>query len=339
MNFRLFRFPAQPPADVTEWAVRLRSPEATDADRAAFRTWLASSQENRKAFEEERALWRVAAEAKAQHKMLDKLLAEAEGESAQQRAAPHAWFLGNYSLVRFAGVAAVAVVAVALTFHLTDMRQDSKIATRPGEQRMVRLDDGSTIQLNTGTRISYHVDSKQRRVSLEQGEAFFDVAKDPSRRFVVQVGRSEIRVLGTQFSVRQNGERLEVVVKEGRVEVIPEPTLLSTESNRRVELVPGSRLELERERIKVAAVDVNRTLAWRSGEIEFQDELLEDVVAELNRYSEAPMVIEDGSIRRLRVSGIFKATDMSGIQFMLRESLGVEFVRRDDRIAVLAPKR
>jgi len=330
-----FRLPMSRPTTATEWTVRLRSPEATDRDRADFENWLAADPRNRDALQRSENLWTLAANARVQHDMVSELIAEANGETDGSVApTPSA----RRPTWRYAIAAAVAAITVVIGFQLSVFSGDSKIITKAGEQRTVMLEDGSTIQLNTDTRISYRVDAHARRVALTRGEAFFDVAKDPSRPFVVQAGHSEVRVIGTQFSVRQTGDRIEVVVKEGRVEVIPEASVQAAETAQRLELTPGDRVELENQMIKVATVDVNRAMAWRSGEIEFRGEPLEDVIAELNRYATTPMVIEDDSLKGLRVSGLFKVADQQSIRFMLHETLGVEFTPRNDKVALTAKR-
>ncbi len=213
------------------------------------------------------------------------------------------------------------------------------VATRPGEQRTMHLADGSMIELNTNTRMSYRITADERRVTLDQGEAFFDVARDPRRPFIVKVDRSEVRVVGTKFTVRRNDGRLDVVVMEGKVEVVPEAPLVA--DAQRVQLTPGNRFELElaNHTIQIASVDVNRAMAWRTGEIEFRGETLETVIAELNRYTEKPMRIEDDALRQVRVSGLFRVADTQSVHFLLQESLGVELHERDREIGLTAGHR
>ena len=329
----LFPFPRRQPATATEWAVRLRSPEATERDRADFEAWLAADPHNREAYRRSEGLWALAANARAQHDMVSELIAEASDEHRSAIApAPHA------SRWHYALAAAVAAVAVGIGVHFAGLGGDQPLVTKAGEQRTVMLADGSSIQLNTDTQVTYRIDANVRRVALTRGEAFFDVAKDPSRPFVVEAGSTEVRVLGTQFTVRQIGERVEVVVKEGRVEVVPKASPTAVVPAHPVELTPGNRGEIEHERVKVAAVDVSRAMAWRSGEIEFRGEPLEDVIAELNRYSATPMVIEDEALKSLRVSGLFKVADQQSIRFMLSESLGVAFSARDDKVALTSKR-
>ena len=137
----------------------------------------------------------------------------------------------------------MSVVFVALVgaflFNSVNLNEDAQKPllvehkTRIGEFRTVTLSDFSRVTLNTNSRISvaYNEQSEIRRIHLLQGEAFFDVAKDPLRPFVVNVNGKEIRVVGTAFNVKSNSGYLEVLVKEGIVDFVD--LSKSAEKNRR----------------------------------------------------------------------------------------------------------
>ena len=331
----IFSFTARTPATATEWAVRMHSAEATEADRRAFKTWLAADPSHRAAYERSEQLWTLTRRARIDHDMLRDLIAEADEQAADASV--------DRRQIRWAMPAiAASLVTVALVAGLLAYRIASdtiSVATRPGEQRTMHLSDGSKIELNTNTRVSYKLTSEERRVTLDQGEAFFDVAKDPHRPFIVKVDRSEVRVTGTKFTVRRNNGRLDVIVMEGKVEVVPDAPLVA--DAQRVQLTPGNRVQLElaNHTIQVASVDVSRAMAWRTGEIEFRGESLETVIAELNRYTGKPMRIEDDALRQVRVSGLFRVADTQSVRFLLQESLGVELHERDREIGITAGHR
>ena len=106
--------------------------------------------------------------------------------------------------------------------------------TRIGEQNSITLVDGSVIQLNTDSHIQVNYEKNQRSIVLMAGEAHFEVAKDPSRPFVVKAGDGMVRAVGTAFTVRINPEALKVIVTEGKValaaatKVLPATTELDT---------------------------------------------------------------------------------------------------------------
>ncbi len=314
----LTRLHASMPASAEEWAARLSSHDVSVADRAAFTDWLNADISNRQAFDEVRRLETLPEAFQARPEMVADLLAEVVPASIA------------------AGIALVGIAAL-LAPRLVDGNLQ-RVATRHGEQRSITLPDGSVVQLNTDTQITYRVDNSVRRVNLESGEAFFDVAKDASRTFVVNTDKAEIQVVGTQFTVRRLANEVEVVVKEGKVKVVSEVPLLSTAPAERVDLTPGNRLLLASAGTlpQVALVDVNRATSWRTGVLDIDGMTLEEVVAEVNRYVASPFVIEDESIRRLLLSGRFRVGDTESIRFMLRERLNVESQPRDGGIALRA---
>ena len=237
-----------------------------------------------------------------------------------------------------------AAIATLFAPRLQEV-EPQRVTTRHGEQRSLTLPDGSVVQLNTDTQIAYRVDGDTRRVNLASGEAFFDVAKDATRPFVVSTETAEIRVVGTQFSVRTRPDAVEVIVKEGRVDVVrtekalTPARLISPAAEKTVGLVPDTHLRMAlASPPQVATVDANRATAWRSGILDIDAMTLEDVVAEVNRYVRTPFVIEDDSIRRLQLSGRFRLADTESIRFMLRERLGVESVPRGDSVALRAAR-
>jgi transmembrane sensor len=328
------------PTTAEEWAARLGAFDVTSDDRVAFDAWVRANPSNARDYERVSALEAIPLAFAGAPERIAHLLAEVEprGAVAPRRRSWHV----PASIAASVAMLGIAALLVPRLFD-NDL---SHVATRHGEQRSLTLADGSVIQLNTDTQLAYHVDSNERHVKLTSGEAFFDVAKDASRPFVVSTAVAEIHVVGTQFSVRTRGDMVDVVVKEGKVNVVPaKPALspariLSSGKEVRVELAPGNHLRLAANNAapRVATIDANRATAWRSGILDIDGMTLEDVVVEVNRYVSAPFVIEDDSIRKLEISGRFRVTDTESIRFMLRERLGVESVPRGEAIALRASR-
>jgi transmembrane sensor len=101
--------------------------------------------------------------------------------------------------------------------HAQDVFDLRRYSTPVGVFASLPLQDGSKITLDTRTQVRVDLSNTERRVDLDRGEAYFEVAKDPRRSFVVRAGRERIIALGTQFSVRRNGDDVRVVVTEGSV--------------------------------------------------------------------------------------------------------------------------
>jgi transmembrane sensor len=202
--------------------------------------------------------------------------------------------------------------AVSLTSNSPDALVPTPLvySTGKGEQLTLKLDDGSVVTHDTATTFQAAYSSKRRDVALLQGQAFFRVAKDKSRPFVVEVGGQRITAIGTAFDVRMDGERVRVALLEGRVHVDPlkpkglaqwVPSLATETLDAGQELVAsmdGAR--------SVSAADVERMVQWQQDQLIFRDDTVEVAVAELNRYSNQPIVINDPRVAALRVSGVFR---------------------------------
>ncbi|MCW0198665.1 FecR domain-containing protein [Sphingopyxis sp.] len=195
-------------------------------------------------------------------------------------------------------------------------------ATSVGEIRRVPLADGSIAAINTASEISVTLEDAARRVSVEEGEVWFQVAKDKQRPFVVAAGRARIRAVGTAFSVRRRVGGAEVLVTEGTVEVWADGA-----EGHRVRISAGSRgfiadnAAIKQESAEPSAID--RTLAWRSGKVDLSGDRLDSAVAEFNRYNERKLVVANPAIAGERLDGVFRTDDPEGFAQAVHITLGV----------------
>jgi transmembrane sensor len=235
-------------------------------------------------------------------------------------------------VVRFAAAAAV-IATIGGWFlwwnggHITPQRY----ATRHGEQRSWRLADDSVLRLDTDTAVTVRYGRHERRAEVEYGRALFEVVHEAGRSFRVLAGSAEVVAVGTQFSVYRQDRSTLVTVVQGQVDV--------TAGNRQARAdVDGVRRSLrvsagEQLRVKLGflaedptRVDVQRSTAWLRGELAFEQQPLEAVAAEFNRYGALPIKIETPALRTLTVSGVFAADDTESFIAFLRslEGVGVE---------------
>jgi transmembrane sensor len=297
------------------WVVRLSSDQRTQQDVQRFEQWLAEDEDNAARFEEGAILWDELGGLKGNpdaHAALGHLYdsgAIQDNERERWRGGRRA-LLGGGLAALAATVAGVAIIPEMLT------RGVATYATAKGEQRRLTLADGSTVVLDTATRIEVALHDDQRLITLTQGQAFFDVARDPARPFRVFAGRDEIRALGTAFQVRFERGAARVVLEEGRVAVFRGGALKALELRapadrlgaRKADVVlqPGQATELASAKpAKVEPVDLSKTGAWRDGDLVFDDVPLSAAVAEVNRYGGREIVLGDPALARLRISGTF----------------------------------
>lgn len=219
-----------------------------------------------------------------------------------------------------AGSALAASVAVGGLLYM----QDRTISTRKGEMRVVPLDDGSIVTLNTASRIEVQFRPEARHIRLLEGEALFDVAHDAARPFVVFAGDTNVRAIGTSFSVtRLKNAPVQVLVREGVVEVAREDAPVTapvrvTAHNRAVAASGKPQIAAA----PVQAAELQRELAWREGRIGFEGETLRDAAAKFARYSDTEIVIDDAAMAREEIAGLFQANDPVGFAKAIAVSLG-----------------
>jgi transmembrane sensor len=301
--------------EAADWHFRRDEGRFGPEDEAALEAWLAASPEHRSAYAEVRSTW-------------DDLAGIPRPAIAASASRPHA---GARPITGIFALAACVAVAIGLgaAFDLpTRIRADAYSAT--GETRTVRLDDGSSVELNSASAISIAYSPTRRTIRLLQGEAAFKVAKDPDRPFVVEANGGATQALGTVFVIRDFGEETTVTVLESRVAV----SYPAGEAE--LDLSPGETVAYSSKGLGPARkVDADAETAWRRGKLIFVDRPLGSVVDELNRYHVGRIVITDPSIRNLRVSGVFATGDpiraLNGLEF----SLGLRSTRLTDRFVLL----
>ncbi len=241
------------------------------------------------------------------------------------------------------------------------------VATELGELRKVALPDGSIVQLNTDSAVDVRFSSSERRLRLTRGEAHFTVAKNRARPFTVSAGGVDVRAVGTVFNVRLRSEAVEVLVTEGKVMVGDEPSQrphpASAESaavrdapprdgsvdarrlsptslaNRAlaagekitIPLVPrSSAVATPAAPVVVPLAEIEHTLAWQEGRLEFVSAPLAEMVAEFNRYNRRKLVIADAALGAQRFGGVFRPDDSAGFVRTLEVNFGVVAEQRAD---------
>lgn len=233
------------------------------------------------------------------------------------------------ALIASVGGAAAALIGGAGLWALRPQRLD----TRLGEIRRVPLADGSLVAINTKTALDVSMRPTARRIVLREGEAWFQVAKDPARPFVVEAGTVRVRAVGTAFSVRRGedvGAGVDVMVTEGVVE-----TWIEGDPAPRRRVSAGNRIVLASAvspAVAEAPSEIERSLAWRNGEIALDGESLEQAARLFNRYNSRQIVIGDPVLARERFVGLFQTNEPESFAAAVAATLGA--VVRDDADAI-----
>ncbi|HEY8253831.1 MAG TPA: FecR domain-containing protein, partial [Rhizomicrobium sp.] len=233
-----------------------------------------------------------------------------------------------------AAIAAVLLLmAGAAGWRLWRGPSEQVFATALGKMQAVRLADGSRMELNTNTRVRTDVTAARRVVTLDAGEAYFDVVHDAARPFVVYAGNRRITDLGTKFSVFRNGDDVRVTVQEGRVkvDVLDRPAVdapVVAEAGHTV-MAKGSETLV----FSKPDTDIDNGLAWRSGMLVFNQQTLADAAEQFNRYNSRKIIVE-GKARRIRIGGSFKADNVEVFVLLLHRGFGLSVDNQGTRIVV-----
>lgn len=192
-----------------EWLMRSSEPDWSAQAEAERDAWLAESDAHKAAYWRLEAGWHQADRLRAlrSHDVQDELAPRRRAGWLWQAAATIVLVLGVGSFV-WSG----------WSFGLPPP-ETTRFATAVGVRKTIELNDGSRIEMNTGSEIRASLDASTRTIWLDKGEAYFDIAKRNGQRFVVHAGTKTVTVLGTKFVVRRDGDKVTVIVEEGRVRV------------------------------------------------------------------------------------------------------------------------
>jgi transmembrane sensor len=300
--------------------------------------WQARSAEHRLAFERCTEVWQEV----PRLTLGDAYAAAASsGASRLPRSRPT-----SHARWRWAASGSLVALVFVGTLLLNEWFGAGAYNTGVGEQQTVALEDGSRMSLNTSTRVRVELSATQRAVTVEDGEALFEVAKDARRPFVVRVGGSEVTALGTVFSVRLGGQgaqadgALTVALIEGSVSVRSPAHEASAGAERSPPILmqPGQRMRMPN--AGGALVDQPRMdplVAWKRGEAVFDNVALEEAVAEMNRYSRTPIVLVGApALVGRRVSGQFRTGDNASFARAVAALLGLTLSEPPGRLELVA---
>jgi transmembrane sensor len=238
-------------------------------------------------------------------------------------------------------VAATLLLAIGIGAYLALAPNGERYATPIGGIASVPMADGSKVTLNTDSQIRIALTDTERRVELGHGEAFFEVSKDPARPFIVRAGSKRVVAVGTKFSVRRDGDDIEVVVTEGKVRVEDRAAGQGARADGSADvfLTPGSIARADEAGVLVqrkTLPEAEDQLSWRTGVLMFRNQSLGEAAAEFNRYNVRKIVIQDPQIAALKIEGNFRATNVEAFVRLLESGFPVRAEVQEDQIVLTA---
>ena len=309
--------------EANAWFIRLRAEDVSPNEQQDFNRWLTANPQHARAWNEVQELFALL-ETPA------KTLRHQESRSSVIQITPRSR-RRCFIPIR---VAAALLLCTALTFFLQPavlQNLQSDYHTSTGEQRQIALADGSRLLLNTDSAITVDVEDDERRVQLLRGEVFFEVAHAPQRPFWVDAGEARARVTGTAFNVGRIADSATITVAEGRGETSTQghPDLITP-------LTPGESAYYQGQELATKqATDVQRTLAWRQGQMVFVQATLAEVVEQINRYRPGRIIITVEQLKHRPITAVFSVNRLDDAVTALEHTFGIRARRLTDYLVLL----
>ncbi len=317
------------------WAARIDSGTITKDEEGQLNTWLAADTRHLGAYAKARAITLHTERARAlgpnfdPDKFLKEQVAPAEPAilTEQQSSRRRVLWMG--------GIAASASAVALMGGAAWRIFLPRTYATQVGETRVVPLEDGSIVTLNTNSEVAVNFTKDRRDIKLIKGEALFDVAKNKQRPFIVDADGTSVRAVGTSFTVQLlPNQPVQVLVREGVVEVKrpDQPTAVPVRLPADTKAIAPKDAPIATQRI--ATAEVTRALSWRVGRLAFEGETLAQAAATFARYSDTQIVIDDPAIANETITGLYVSNDPVGFSKAVALSLDLHTDITDDEVHI-----
>ena len=296
-----------------QWYTRLHAPDCAHAEHEMFKAWLAGGYDREQAYKSVVDAASLVSDQLSSDPRMQALLSSALHESSANKTKTNAsgFNLRGFKEFRYAAAAIVFFgVAVFFTFgreQLLDVSPTEYYANNELSKQRIELSDGSIVHLDVGAKLTVAMSAKARRLDLETGRAFFEVAHDKTRPFSVSKGNMQVVALGTRFQVdvAPENQSLNVTLAEGSVAV----TNSSASDAWREVLVPGQQLVIDNvlHRRQILKVKADAVTSWSTGFLVFDGTPLRKALEEVNRYAKVKVVLGDNSLAETPIAGNFIA--------------------------------
>lgn len=321
--------------------------ENADSDfkggQPAFQAWLNANPKHIVAYETSQRQWQAISELKHLQSMVSPHLLEPADDVQQSKTGYMNFSVFTRILLRHPlAVACTLFLAIIGYLFLSPADMNRSYETQVAEMRTVSLPDGTEVTLGAKSAIDVSYSDEMRHVTLVKGEAFFDVIRDSEKPFLVKAGYVQVSVLGTKFNVRRGVSEVDVSVSQGLVSVSSE----SSQDNTRTANVYREPLKLKagevaktqsgKESIKIVT-QPDMIASWKSGRLYYESVMLEEVIADANRYYDGSIIVSDGKIAKLKVTGSFEVNKIEEMLGALTLALSLKLDKNQHGHFVIKP--
>lgn len=308
-------------AEAGSWIARRDSIDWGAEDQLELDSWLAQSTAHTIAFVRLEDMWKRADRLKA-------LVPSSRREGGILRE----FTSGSFALKSVAAAIVLACLGTAASLYLS-RPAEMVYTTAVGGHKLLKLADGSTVDLNTDTTLRLSKSGHRITATLDKGEVFFRIRHDPSRVFVVLAGGHRVTDLGTEFVVRSEPNHLEVTLIAGSASLDAPDGRMQTP----ILLTPGDDLTVANNLItttKKSSHRLSEELGWRRGMLIFENTPLSQVVAEFNRYETRRIVVADRHTAAIPLSASFPTDGAESFLELAKAMLGIKVEQRDNEFVI-----
>ncbi len=309
------------------WVERLQNGNCSEQDYAEFDRWIATDKARQLAFERARCLYLnvdlLTSRETSTPIPRQSVTRTAPADPDSRSARPITAFAPPIAII---SLACFLLSALGVFWWLPLVK--NTYTTEIGKQRVVTLADGTKVTLDTDSQIRVAYREDERRVALQRGRAYFDVAPNPARAFIVVVDNGEVKAAGTAFSVHKAQQGIEVALLKGEVEVQPDTT--SAPPRRTEILTSGEQLIYQSDGgvQRASIANLNERMSWFTGKLIFSSRRLADVVKEVNRYSEKTIRLASPKLHDLEIDAVFNIGDLETFVLTLQSSFDLMVMRQ-----------
>jgi ferric-dicitrate binding protein FerR (iron transport regulator) len=301
---------------------RVLAGEASQEEHAQLKAWCEQNAENDLRFRELSQIWN---QAEPMH--IDTELAWKQFEQKLERRPTLIW---SRQIIK---IAAALLIVSGLGLLLGKILSGSsyvEVQTALNEVKQITLPDGSIVWLNQGSSLSYErkFSEDERKVILE-GEAFFEVVKNPAKPFVINSSQSVTKVLGTSFNLNTSGNDELLTVVTGKV------SFASNTSGKEVVVTANesARIDQNGNAVKEAKQDVN-AMAWKTNTLSFNDASLEEVFKSLEHYFNIRITVENTRIHNCHFTGEFVKPTFKQVMDVIGKTLQLTYEQKGKQVLV-----
>ncbi|WP_095095747.1 FecR family protein [Pseudomonas sp. Irchel 3A5] len=324
------------------WCMRMHASDCTAEERRAFEQWLDAHPLHTVEYQAMLEIWEISEQvvpvnpSPANHENVAKFRTGAASEARGRNWRSYA--------VAAAVIALVLPVAGYIGWNQGWLPNAYDSYEADGSTRLVTMADGSRVELNLGTRLTFANYKDRRSVVLDKGEAFFEVSHDAQHPFVVKAGQGSVKVTGTKFNVWMYQDQVRVMLLEGSVQVVSD----TSQPGSGYRLEPGMQASYKNGDFQPQISETyanDNSLAWRNGKLVINNLPLAQALPLINRYLPQPILLADNATGAIRIGGSYNTQDMASLVASLPKVLPVTVTRNNEgnqvinrRPSVAAPK-